>query len=188
MSIIESRPCGCGCGSEAPAAKRTNARLGHTKGIPLRFVSGHNKRGTTNLNRYVVAPNGCWNWTGPLNEKGYGKVQIDGHSTPAHRAIWEASHWTLDPKIHVDHKCLNTQCVNPAHMRIATALENNESKRVPLKVDRETARLIKMAEGTHAAIAARFGISRQYVAGIKHGTRRASALELLDAMIDPAQS
>jgi hypothetical protein len=36
--------CECGCGKEAPIAKRTRSSRGQTKGEPLRFINGHNAR------------------------------------------------------------------------------------------------------------------------------------------------
>jgi hypothetical protein len=36
--------CACGCGNPAPIASKTNAKKGHTKGLPLRFIPGHNSR------------------------------------------------------------------------------------------------------------------------------------------------
>ena len=35
--------CECGCGKRASLVKKTNRRLGHVKGQPLRFVSGHER-------------------------------------------------------------------------------------------------------------------------------------------------
>jgi len=36
--------CECGCGARAPVARRTNKRLGHVVGEPVRFVVGHHRR------------------------------------------------------------------------------------------------------------------------------------------------
>lgn len=36
--------CECGCGRKAPIATMSNARLGHVKGEPIRFVHGHHMR------------------------------------------------------------------------------------------------------------------------------------------------
>lgn len=38
-------PCACGCGEEAPIAKRTDSRYGQVKGQPKRYISGHNPPG-----------------------------------------------------------------------------------------------------------------------------------------------
>lgn len=36
--------CQCGCGGEVTLATRTNARLGHVKGQPMRYLPGHNRK------------------------------------------------------------------------------------------------------------------------------------------------
>lgn len=36
--------CECGCGLPAPIAKRTRFDRGQVKGLPLRFINGHNSR------------------------------------------------------------------------------------------------------------------------------------------------
>lgn len=38
--------CGCGCGAPAPTSKRTSSAQGIVKGEPLKFIAGHNARGT----------------------------------------------------------------------------------------------------------------------------------------------
>lgn len=40
--------CECGCGQPAPIAEMTRTRIGHVKGMPIRFISGHNSRGSRN--------------------------------------------------------------------------------------------------------------------------------------------
>jgi len=37
--------CECGCGNAAPIARKTNAGRGHIKGLPVRFLPGHNHMG-----------------------------------------------------------------------------------------------------------------------------------------------
>lgn len=41
------KPCECGCGEPAPIAQTTNKVWGYIKGIPIRFINGHNQRGKT---------------------------------------------------------------------------------------------------------------------------------------------
>ncbi len=166
-----SHTCECGCGQPAPTAKRSNLRLGVRRGDPLKYISGHNKRGTSDLTRYVVEPSGCWRWHGSYNGKGYGRVQVDREHTQAHRAIYEARHGKLPRHVHLDHLCRNPWCVNPDHLEPVSLAENNA----------RTARLtprqvleIRNAHGTHTGIATRFGISRQHVADIRSGRRRGS--------------
>ncbi len=42
--MIAAKLCECGCGQPAPIAKRTNTKLGHVKGQPVRFIAGHNNQ------------------------------------------------------------------------------------------------------------------------------------------------
>lgn len=138
--------CGCGCGQPAPLAQKNNARLGHVKGQPLARITGHNKRGTSDLTRHVQADHGyrtpCWDWTGSVGRKGYGAVQVDGIKKNAHRAVYEATHGILPRSIHLDHLCRNKLCVNPEHMEPVTPLENETRKRAAL--------VIRMVELTDA--------------------------------------
>ena len=44
-SSTSRKLCDCGCGEPAPIAVRTRRTIGHVKGEPLRFISGHQGRG-----------------------------------------------------------------------------------------------------------------------------------------------
>jgi hypothetical protein len=51
LTAIRTKPgllCECGCGLPAPIAKRNDTRIGLKKGLPRRFVVGHDKRLGTN--------------------------------------------------------------------------------------------------------------------------------------------
>lgn len=125
LDLDEMRRCECGCGAVAPLSTRTNARKGHIKGKPLRFVSGHNKRGTTSLSRYRVLASGCWEWLGSRSRKGYGRAQVNGEHTGAHRAMYEhVSGEKLPKDVQLDHLCRHVWCVNPAHLEPVSAAEN----------------------------------------------------------------
>jgi len=129
----EGKPCcGCGCGGAVELLRKTDARRGHVKGAPARFISGHNRRGTTNLDRYIVVGE-CWVWTGPINRKGYGYCQVGGVRKNAHRAVYERQHGELPRTLHLDHLCRNTRCVRPEHMEPVTAAENNRRKAIPVR-------------------------------------------------------
>jgi hypothetical protein len=90
-----------------------------------------------------VTPNGCWQWTGALTDKGYGRLSVgsrtDGTHTsePAHR--WSYKHFkgpipdrlTIDhtchnddPACNADNKCLHRSCVNPDHLEATTIAVN----------------------------------------------------------------
>lgn len=77
-----------------------------------------------------TAPNGCIEWTGSLDDGGYGKVKvIDGASglrrtTGAHRAAWLALAPIEDPTLVLDHLCRNHACMNTDHLELVTNREN----------------------------------------------------------------
>lgn len=137
--IREPSFCACGCGGLAPILTRNNASLGHVKGQPLKFISGHNsqmKSGISLLMVRVSAPSEieCWIWGGPINRKGYGNVQSRGIKRNAHRAIYLELGYEIPDGYHLDHLCRNKLCVNPSHMEPVTPQENvrrqHEAKRL----------------------------------------------------------
>ena len=84
----------------------------------------------------------CWIWRGataqPTNGNHvkpqiYGKIA--GPRTPsgrtiwlAHRLSWVMKNGEIPEGMLVDHKCHNTLCVNPAHLRLVTPKQNSENR------------------------------------------------------------
>lgn len=79
--------------------------------------------------RYTVTKKGCWNFDGPLDQGGYGKVSLKDASYRAHRLM---AHITIKPLMSEDqlvaHKCDNPRCINPEHLFITTALGNMQDR------------------------------------------------------------
>lgn len=78
--------------------------------------------------RCEEGPEGCWLWTGALNEAGYGCFRR-GPRDPAgsslvHRATWQCLNEDPDARLHLDHLCRRRNCCNPEHLDLVPARVN----------------------------------------------------------------
>ena len=63
---------------------------------------------------------GCWNWKGPVDQKGYGRVNVGERKyKSARRATWEAHEKFIRKNDMLVDTCANTSCVAPDHMQVA---------------------------------------------------------------------
>ena len=90
------------------------------------------------LSKVEHAANGCWVWKKATQTNGYGSIGINGRSTLAHRASYEAFVGPIPEGMTIDHRCHSDAtdcaggktcqhrlCVNPAHLEPVTQAENN---------------------------------------------------------------
>lgn len=74
----------------------------------------------------------CWTWTGGARD-GYGtfRERHQGRTHLAHRLAYEFLIGAIPEGKLLDHRCRNTLCVNPSHLRPVTHKQNMEHKDGP---------------------------------------------------------
>lgn len=132
----------------------------------------------------------CVIWPFGKERFGYGKVYYEGRDQLAHRVALLLSEGPPPVKgMHVAHDpavCSSPACINPVHLRYATAKENCEDKRVSgtlaegskvgtARINLSKAKAILVAPGSYREIAGEFGVSRSTVGDIKTGKTWKSA-------------
>ena len=67
---------------------------------------------------------GCWLWTGPRNNHGYGQIsiKINGKRVVklAHRVSYEMFIGLIQDGLTIDHLCRNPPCINPDHLEVVS--------------------------------------------------------------------
>lgn len=74
--------------------------------------------------RIQPTTNGCWCWTGPLHDAGYGRVRVAGQLVYLHRWMYERVVGLIPSGLTIDHLCRVRSCCNPAHLEAVTRGEN----------------------------------------------------------------
>lgn len=116
---------------------------------------------------------GCWEWTGRLNQDGYGGFKMNHNEMHVHR-------WSMVFKGHeikglvVCHKCDNPKCVNPDHLFLGTQADNVKDMiakgryvKPQSKLSAEDIVAIQQSTDSYSIIGKRFNISAPYVCSIK---------------------
>jgi hypothetical protein len=136
----------------------------------------------------ITSLDGCWEWKGYRNAKGYGRVRFQGKDYYAHRLVWMCRNGRLlEPHEVVMHQCHNPSCVNPLHLSVGNILENNRQRLERGGYSREGLRrasgrrrvltaeeaaaiklALKLGQGA-ASLAIRYGKSVQAILDIKSG-------------------
>ena len=150
----------------APPPPKPPARVD----VSVRFMSKVDVRGE----------NDCWNWTAGTDADGYGIFHVDSYPI-------RATHYALksDGKPRPDgamalHSCDNPACVNPAHLRWGSQLENEADKisrgrnvlgerQHSAKLTSNDVRIIRNDNRPDARIAAEYGVCARAIWNVKTG-------------------
>ena len=66
----------------------------------------------------------CIEWSGSIDEDGYGRIQHEEKWKLAHRFVFEKQFGRIVDGMVIDHLCRNRNCVNVMHMDVVTPYEN----------------------------------------------------------------
>jgi hypothetical protein len=120
--------CMCGCGEKTPIAIWSRERDGHVKGLPIRYIHGHDNRKSLDVCFWEKVdkrgPDDCWLWTGARNVCNYGTLRNGSRTLSAHRVSYEIHNGPIPDGLHVLHVCDNPPCCNPAHFLLGTHSDN----------------------------------------------------------------
>ena len=119
-----------------------------------------------------AGPDECWEWQGYASARGYGQISDAGRNRAAHRVVYELTRGPVPAGSDVCHSCDNRRCCNPAHLWVGTRQENiaDAAKKWRMQtIPRDVVAAVRIATGSQAEIAKRFGISRGHVHRIRHG-------------------
>jgi hypothetical protein len=128
------------------------------------------------------AENGCIEWTGSANGKGYGMMVYKGHIRAAHRISWMEHFGDIPGNMLVCHRCDNPKCINPMHLFLGTNQDNmNDMKRkgrqyTPKGEDHARSKLtwdavrdIRTSSDSAMMLAKRYGVSDMTIYYVKTG-------------------
>ena len=70
--------------------------------------------------RTALLPNGCWEWRGARNPKGYGNIRVDsyGPAKSTHRVAYVELVGPVPVGMEIDDLCRNRACINPGHLQV----------------------------------------------------------------------
>lgn len=125
---------------------------------------------------------GCWLWLESVNRKGYAHLRYEAKMHRANRFSYSAYKGQIPEGLMVLHSCDNPLCVNPEHLSLGTAKDNNDDRdrkgrHRSLKLDQHPRTKfaltdiddIRASQTPATELAAIYGVSKGTIAAIKTG-------------------
>lgn len=130
--------------------------------------------------QYIEPSEDCWNWTGPRNDQGYGRLWLGPtvkRFRVAHRFSWELHFGEIPDGLDVCHHCDNPACSRPDHLFLGTTLDNmadmvakERGRSGKAKLTEDQVREIRLDYSTPMTIlATRYGLSPHAISAIRRG-------------------
>lgn len=139
---------------------------------------------TKQFQKHTAKGDGCWEWQGSKDKKGYGRVHLRrGVKINAHRLSWEINKGLIPDGLWVLHHCDNPICVRPDHLFLGThqdnmddmkakerrvgekhsgaKLSNNEAREIYIKMEAKRQSSLSLARD--------YGVSRRCINNIADG-------------------
>lgn len=75
---------------------------------------------------YQISDKGCWEWTGSIDQNGYGVMNIAKKHKRAHRISYECFYGKIPENSFICHHCDNRKCINPEHIYCGDSETNSK--------------------------------------------------------------
>lgn len=130
----------------------------------------------------------CWLWTAYERPDGYGQLRVEGRGIVAHRVSWMLHYGPIPDGLFVCHKCDVRLCVNPNHLFLGTAADNqtdmaakgrgrggekrgdkNSNAKLTSHQVAEIRQLYAQGSGSCRSLAKQFGVSKSMINYIVRG-------------------
>jgi len=171
--------CECGCKQAAPIAPSSNHEWGTVKGLPQRYIHGHNAcRTPYSKVEYLEEDRGfstrCWVWKRMKHDNGYGLLRANGALEYAHRYYYMKYVGPIPAGKELDHLCRQRDCCRPSHLEPVTRHENIMRGAIAKLTDEDVRDIRHLhSEGMSGAeIARRYNIDPSYSYKICNGKCR----------------